>query len=79
MSEFITAVNANGEKQRIPSHWLEDGSRFAKNFRLPPSQRAGEPSLDWTKNDLIAHAEERHVDLDGATTKADILARIVGA
>ena len=79
MSEFITAVNANGEKQRIPAHWLAEGSPFAKGFWLPPSQRAGEPSLDWTRADLIAHAEKRHVDLDGATTKADILARIVGA
>lgn len=42
MSQFIEAVNKRGEKQRIPAAWLEEGSPFAKQFKLPPSAAASE-------------------------------------
>lgn len=35
--QFTEAVNRNGIKQVIPKSWLEDGSPFAGQFRLPPS------------------------------------------
>ena len=62
MTGFVTAINCRGEKQRIPADWLDERSPFAKDFRLPPSQRTGEPSADWTKNDLLAHAARHHID-----------------
>lgn len=34
--DFVTAVNARGEKQQIPRHWL-DHPVLGKEFRLPPS------------------------------------------
>lgn len=37
---FIEAVNSRGEKQRIPAHWLDEGSPFAADFKLPPSAKA---------------------------------------
>lgn len=36
MSHFVTAVNARGEKQVIPAHWL-DHPTLSKGFRRPPS------------------------------------------
>ena len=79
MTGFVTAINRRGEKQRIPADWLDERSPFAKDFRLPPSQRTGEPSADWTKNDLLAHAARHHIDVGDATTKADILQAITAA
>lgn len=38
-STFVTAVNKNGDKQRIPREWL-DHPIFSKQFRLPPSARS---------------------------------------
>ena len=40
MPKFVLAVNSRGEKQRVPAAWLEDGSPFASDFKLPPSRRA---------------------------------------
>ena len=34
---FVEAVNRNGVKQVIPAAYLEPGSPFANDFRLPPS------------------------------------------
>ena len=42
MSKFVEAVNANGEKQFIPAAWLEEGHRFAGQFRKTPSAKAAE-------------------------------------
>lgn len=39
MPKFIEAVNSRGEKQRIPAHWLDEGSPFAADFKLPPSAK----------------------------------------
>ena len=39
MTEFVIAVNRNGVKQRVPAAWLEPGSPFRDDFRLPPSAR----------------------------------------
>lgn len=81
MSKFVEAVNSNGEKQRVPRAWLEDGHPFAGDFRLSPSQRqAGErtetPSETWTVPQLREHAEQVGIDLTGITTKADVLSAI---
>lgn len=34
--DFVTAVNARGEKQQIPRHWL-DNPTLGREFRLPKS------------------------------------------
>lgn len=39
MSKFVTAVNARGDKQVIPTHWLDD-PKLGKDFKLPPSTKA---------------------------------------
>ena len=81
MSKFVDAVNKNGEKQRVPRSWLEDGHPFAGDFRLTASQRQREertetPSENWTVPQLREHAERVGIDLTGATTKADVLSAI---
>lgn len=38
MSDFVTVVNANGEKQRIPRRWL-DHPVLGRGFRMPPSAK----------------------------------------
>lgn len=35
----IVVVNARGEKQSIPEHWLKH-PKLGKDFRLPPSAKA---------------------------------------
>lgn len=46
------------------------------------SRKADEPDfIDWNKmtvKELKAYAEENNIDLDGADTKAEIIARIEG-
>ena len=74
MTEFVTAVNSRGEKQRIPAHWL-DHPVLAKGFRLPPSALA-EPSMSWTREELDAHASALGVDPAPYATKADLLSAI---
>lgn len=80
---FVTVVNTNDEKQRVPRHFLEDPTLSA-GFRLAPSQAAADeiaaaaarsegPSDDWTVNALRSYAVKHGIDLGGATTKADIL------
>ena len=76
MPQFVTAVNRRGAKQRIPAAWLDDNSPFADQFRLPPSARASQPTLAWTRTDLRAWAAKHHIELGNATTKAAILAAL---
>ena len=81
MPKFVTRANANGEMQRIPAAWTEDGHPFADQFRTTPSQRQREertetPSENWTVPQLREHAERVGIDLTGATTKADVLSAI---
>lgn len=38
----------------------------------------GEPSDDWTVDELKAYAEEHDIDLAGATKKADVLKAVTG-
>lgn len=40
MADFVEAVNARGEKQIIPAHWL-DHPVLGKGFRLPRRLAAG--------------------------------------
>lgn len=80
-SKFIRARNSNGVIQRVPRRWLEDGSPFAGDFTLTPSvkqaeERSSDPDETWTLRQLRDHAEQAHVDLAGATTKADVLSAI---
>lgn len=80
---FVTAVNSNGRKQRIPATWL-DHPVLGDGFRLPPShpsrQSDGQPTQSetpddtWTVNALRGYATRAGIDLEGATTKAAILA-----
>lgn len=79
MPTFVTAVNRNGVKQRIPIAWLDEGSPFADDFALPPSVREGTPAAWWKVADLRAWAEAHRVNIDGAETKADMLAIIASA
>ena len=43
---FVTAVNRNGVKQRIPREWLNSNSPFARDFRLPPSAQRSTPATN---------------------------------
>ncbi len=77
---FVTAVNRHGVKQVIPRHWLDDPVLGA-GFRLPASQvsadrvsgRGGDPSSDWTRAELAAHAATRGVEVPERATKAELL------
>lgn len=40
----ILAVNAAGQKQWIPEHWL-DHPVLGQGFKLPPSERAKKPAI----------------------------------
>lgn len=51
MPKFVEAVNANGVKQLIPAEWLEPGSPFADQFKLPPSTRNAKAPTKETKAD----------------------------
>lgn len=51
MPKFVLAVNSRGEKQRVPAAWLEDGSPFASDFKLPPSRRGASKSNSGEKSD----------------------------
>lgn len=84
MPAFIEAVNANGEKQMIPDTWLEEGSPFADQFRLAPSdrqraERTPEPSDNWTIAQLRDEAAVRGVDLTGLAKKPDLVAAFTAA
>jgi len=50
MPKFVEAVNANGVKQTIPADWLDVGSPFADQFKLPPSTRTAKATKE-TKAD----------------------------
>jgi hypothetical protein len=39
--KFVTAVDPNGKKRRVPSHYL-DNPKFG--YTLPPSKRVREPA-----------------------------------
>ena len=41
---FVVAINARGEKQRIPADWIGH-PKLGKNFRLPESLEAGVPQV----------------------------------
>lgn len=41
-----------------------------------PAFPEGEPSESWKKAQLEAYASDKGIDLDGASTKADILAKL---
>ena len=41
---FVVAINARGEKQRIPAAWIGHPV-LGKNFRLPESSGAGMPQV----------------------------------
>ena len=66
---FVTAVNARGEKQDIPRHWLGHPV-LGKGFRLPASAT---PSASWTREQLDAHATGLGIDVTDLATKADVL------
>ncbi|WP_275779704.1 hypothetical protein [Paenarthrobacter sp. Y-19] len=38
---FVTAVDTNGKKRRVPRHYLDNP---AFGYKLPPSTRAQEPA-----------------------------------
>jgi len=42
---FVTAVGPDGEKRRVPKHYL-DNPKFG--YRLPPSTRVREPAAPAT-------------------------------
>ena len=42
---FVTAVGPDGEKRRVPKHYL-DNPKFG--YRLPPSTRVREPATPAT-------------------------------
>lgn len=60
MSEFVTALNANGEEQRIPAEWLNAGHVFADQFHLKDGEHA--PPLRW---DDTPRPPQPHVLRDG--------------
>lgn len=83
MPTFTEAVNARGEKQIVPTAWLEEGHPFADQFRLAPSdrqraERTPEPSENWTVPQLRDYADAQGIDLTGLTVKADILGAFSG-
>lgn len=80
-SKFVTVLNRNGEKQRIPREWVAEGHVFADQFTHTPqqrqmAQRSETPDATWTVAQLRGHAEKVGVDLTGITTKADIVSAI---
>ena len=72
--QFVTAVNARGEKQRIPAHYI-DHPVLGEGFRLPPSAQAV-PSMSWTRDQLDEHATALGLDAASYATKADVLSAI---
>lgn len=44
-ADFITAVDRNGKKRRVPKHYL-DNPKFG--YKLPPSSRVREPATPAT-------------------------------
>lgn len=80
-SKHTRARNVNGEIQRVPRAWLEEGSPFFDQFTQTPSAiqeegRSETPDESWTVAQLRHHAGQVGTDLTGATTKADILSAI---
>lgn len=71
---FVTAVNARGEKQRIPAHYL-DHPVLGRGFRLPPSTLAT-PSMSWNREQLDERAIALGLDPAAYATKADVLSAI---
>jgi hypothetical protein len=72
---FTEVINGNGHRRTIPTEWL--GTPLGEGFTVAPSVS---PSLDWTMDDLRAHADAQGIDLTGAgPSKAGVLARITGA
>lgn len=69
--DFVTAVNARGEKQRIPAHYL-DHPVLGRGFRLPPSTLAT-PSMSWNREQLDERATALGLDAASYATKADVL------
>lgn len=57
----------------------DDEARAVHDAAVAASDPAAEPSIDWTKKQLEGYATEHNVDLDGATTKAEILDRITNS
>lgn len=51
----------------------DDDAKAEHEAAVAASQPDAEPSINWTKKQLEAYAAEHDVDLDGATTKAEIL------
>ena len=45
----------------------------------PTDIPAGEPSEKWTVAQLTAYAEKHGIDLDGATKKTDVVAKVIPA
>jgi len=52
--EFVTAVGPNGEKRRVPKHYLDNP---AFGFKLPPSARAARTDEEGEAVTPISGAE----------------------
>lgn len=60
--EFVTAVGPNGQKRRVPKHYLDNP---AFGFRLPPSARAR------TDEEAVAIEQISGVDAPEETAEVD--------
>lgn len=74
-------VLANGRVFPAGTEWTKDlgdavPDRFWSGDAAPQPEPDGAPSESWKVADLRGFASEQGIDLEGASTKADILAAI---
>lgn len=74
---FVTAVDSNGTKRRVPRHYM-DNPILSRGLTLAPTQRetdrvAAGPTDEWTIQQLGEYATEHGIDVTGARVKADYL------
>jgi len=74
MVAFLNTDNGRVLEIAEPEAFIYDGASNFKRVEVKAETTA--PDMTWKKADLLAYAEERDVDLDEATTKAEILAAI---
>jgi hypothetical protein len=78
VEDFTEVVDkTTGIKQSVPTGWL-DHPILGRNLELPPSVLATSevPNESWRKALIEDFAAEHGIDLTGATTKAEMVARI---
>ena len=76
---FIVAYStATGEEHHIPEHWLTHPV-FGPQFTTTPPDPETAPTVNNTKAEIEKYAADHGIDLEGASTKAEMVAVIDAA